>query len=79
MPIEVWQKSSTGSWRNEQNLMITSPASTDTTELLMTPELSETFERLRVAAASRATLLREAHVRLEDDLRDLRSKASARH
>lgn len=38
---------------------------------------SETFERLRVAAASRASLLRAAHLRLEHDLRDLRDKASA--
>jgi len=38
---------------------------------------SETLERLRVAAASRASLLRAAHVRLEDDLRDLREKAAA--
>jgi len=38
---------------------------------------SETRERLRVAAASRASLLRAAHLRLEDDLRELREKASA--
>ncbi len=37
---------------------------------------SGTLERLRVAAASRASLLRAAHRRLEDDLRDLREKAS---
>lgn len=36
---------------------------------------SPTFERLRVAAASRASLLRTAHLRLEDDLRGLREKA----
>ena len=38
---------------------------------------SETFERLRVAAASRASLLRAAHLRLEVDLEDLRQKAAA--
>lgn len=38
---------------------------------------SERLVRLRVAAASRASLLRAAHLRLEDDLRELREKASA--
>lgn len=45
------------------------------TEALADRTPSETFERLRVAAASRASLLRAAHLRLEDDLRDLREKA----
>jgi hypothetical protein len=38
-------------------------------------EPSERLLRLRIATASRATLLREAHTRLQDDLSDLRSKA----
>jgi hypothetical protein len=38
-------------------------------------EPSESLLRLRVAVASRATLLREAHSRLQDDLSALRSKA----
>jgi hypothetical protein len=38
-------------------------------------EPSESLQRLRVATQSRASLLREAHSRLEDDLSDLRSKA----
>lgn len=36
---------------------------------------SETLERLRVASASRTSLLKAAHRRLEDDLRELREKA----
>jgi hypothetical protein len=45
-------------------------------QLVLPPEPSERFERLRIAAASRATLLRRAHRRLELDLRDLRDKAA---
>ena len=45
-------------------------------ELVLPAEPSEGFERLRIAAASRATLLRRAHQRLELDLRDLRDKAA---
>lgn len=45
-------------------------------ELVLPPEPSEGFERLRIATASRATILRQAQQRLELDLRDLRSKAA---
>lgn len=45
-------------------------------ELVLPPEPSERVERLRIATVSRATLLRQAHHRLELDLRDLRHKAA---
>lgn len=45
-------------------------------EFVPPPEPSEGFERLRIATASRATLLRRAHQRLEVDLRELRAKAA---
>ena len=69
---------STGSWRNERATMRIIPIDETTpTEVTIDVTPSETFERLRVAAASRASLLRAAHLRLEDDLRDLRQKAAA--
>lgn len=57
--------------------------STTTDDGTTTPALvdhgpSETLERLRVAAASRASLLRAAHLRLEGDLEGLRQKAASR-
>ena len=45
-------------------------------ELVLPPEPSVGFERLRIATASRATLLRRDHQRFELDLRDLRDKAA---
>ena len=39
---------------------------------------TERLERLRIAAASRATLLRKDHLRLEDELNRLRAKAAER-
>lgn len=45
-------------------------------ELVLPPEPSIGFERLRIATASRATLLRQDHQRFELDLRDLRDKAA---
>ena len=56
--------------------MMTTQIDLEVPETVPAPEPSETFERLRIAAASRASLLRAAHVRLEDDLRDLRMKAA---
>lgn len=56
--------------------MITPQIDLDVPESGPAPEPSETFARLRIAAASRASLLRAAQLRLEDDLRALRIKAT---
>lgn len=40
-------------------------------------ETPESVLRLRIATTSRATILRQAHARLQHDLTDLRSKARA--
>ena len=39
---------------------------------------TESIERLRVATASRASLLRKDHLRLQDELDRLRAKAAER-
>ena len=59
--------------------MMTTQLDLEAPETVPAPEPSETFKRLRIAAASRASLLRAAHVRLEADLHDLRTKAAVGH
>lgn len=62
---------------SRSSLIMRAPDTTpEAPELVPPPEPSVGFERLRVATASRATLLRLAHQRLELDLRDLRDKAA---
>lgn len=51
---------------------------TDAADPTVEAEPSERLLRLRIATSSRATILREAHTRLQLDLSDLRAKAAAR-